>query len=98
METFDDVEELGKRLANDFGLAPFVIGVDGNDGVGKTQIALTLASYLSAGVISLDTHLARNDEGRYVDFLRVDDSQHAISQNGPLTAGSKKCPLSSATG
>lgn len=54
------------------------IGVDGNNGVGKTTIAREIGQRLQLPVISLDDYLENHGDG-FVEFLRYPDLADAIS-------------------
>ncbi|MET4297063.1 hypothetical protein ABIB06_007650 [Bradyrhizobium sp. LB8.2] len=72
-------EELHARLDH---LRPnggcLCIGIDGMDGVGKSTLAREMAKRLGGGVISLDDHLVKKQNG-YILHIRCSDLKAAIS-------------------
>jgi len=53
-------------------LRPSIIGIDGEDGVGKsTKIAPFLSEQLGGAIISLDNYLVKN-KGGYVEYLKYE--------------------------
>lgn len=78
MHEVSTVDELAELLRCEF---PFsltgTIAMDGNDGVGKTTLAVALRRLIGGTVISVDDYVAKN-QGMYVPFLRAFELRAAI--------------------
>ncbi len=75
MDAFDRPDTLANQLILDlskFRKSPVLIGVDGNDGVGKTPLAKKLSLLLSVPIVSLDEFLPEQGNGVFVPSLKVD--------------------------
>src|SRR5438874_5414131 len=69
--TFDSLEKLADELAG-LPSTTAVIGIDGNDGAGKTYLARYIASKIHGEVVSLDDCIDQH-KGSYIPNLRIED-------------------------
>lgn len=85
MQNFDSEEELASTVLSENTVgASFLLGIDGNDGVGKTTLANAIAPLLNALILSLDDHIEKHKDG-YVPFLRIGEIRSVLAgQTQPL--------------
>jgi len=85
MTHFSDPEELANHLMAHKGeKSIWLIGIDGKDGVGKSQLAQKLSGLLGAKLVSLDELLEKHQD-RYVASLKVDELADEVrAVQGPL--------------
>lgn len=96
MRNFDSEEDLARAVLSENAVgASFVLGIDGNDGVGKTTLANTIAPLLNAFVLSLDDHIEKHKDG-YVSFLRIGEIQAILADQTPPLIVEGVCLLAAA--
>lgn len=78
MGEYSSVEELAASLVHDAELGASVIGVDGNDGSGKSVLATSLVARLQWSFISLDDFLHKNLDA-YVANLDYEALSRVVS-------------------
>ena len=80
--TFDSIETLANELAV-LASTTAVIGIDGNDGAGKTYLARYIASKIHGEVVSLDDYIEQ--KGSYIPNLRIEDTRTKVrTAHGPV--------------
>lgn len=78
-------EEVAHLLRSSYaGALAGTIAIDGNDGVGKTTLALALQTAVGGTVISIDEFVVEN-RGGYVPYLQSSEFKAALDQ-GPRPA------------
>lgn len=73
----NNVDEIADLIKSTFATAG-IIGIDGNDGVGKSTLAKELGEVIGAAVFSIDDFVA-NNLGSYIPNLRAKELQAAVS-------------------
>jgi hypothetical protein len=71
------IEQIRALLPPDGG--PLILGVDGNEGAGKSTLASSLSAALTAPVIHVDSY-AQPNRGKYSDSIRYDDLRADIER------------------
>lgn len=96
MDAFRNSKVLANQIISDLAKLnkPLVIiGVDGNDGVGKSHLAKELSPLLSAPIVELDKFLSKEKKEVFVSALDVGGIQHQLRMRGPVVLVEGVCLL-----